>query len=102
MNRFRNTLQATSIALLLIVSGAAQANTNSSKSAVLDEAVALCESAAINRYGDNAVKSISDKVKWSKSLSGATVKMKIKKKAKRAQKYSCVVSLDKTVLFHKA
>lgn len=101
MNRFRLSLQIASIALLLSVASAAQANSQDSKSVVLNEATALCESAANARYGDNSIKSISDKVKWSKGLKGATVKMKIKQKSKKARKYSCVVSLDKTVEFHR-
>lgn len=101
MSRYRSTFLIVSIALLLTATGAVQANTQSAKDVVLAEAIALCESAANNKYGDGSIKSISKKVKWSKGLKGATVKMKIKQKSKKARKYSCVVSLDKSVDFHK-
>lgn len=101
MNCFGRALYIASIVFFSTSITAAQANTQNSKDIAMSEAAALCESAAKAKYGDNSIKSISDKVKWSKGLKGATVKMKIKQKSKKARKYSCVVNLDKTVGFHR-
>lgn len=80
----------------------AMAQSDDVKAQVQAEAAALCQSNAQSRYGDTSIKSMSEKVKWSNGLKGAVVKMKIKPEKKRASKYSCVVSADRTVTFYKA
>ena len=79
----------------------AWAQTESDKTALKEQALELCQSAAEKRYGDNAIKSLGKKAKWSKGLNGAMVKMKIKPKSKKASKFQCVVSLDKSVKFYR-
>lgn len=77
------------------------AQTDEQKASITAQAIDICQTAAQNRYGDNSVKKVGSKAKWSNSLKGSAVKMKIKPKSKRATKYSCVVSLDKSVKFYK-
>lgn len=82
-----------------LFSGHAQ---GASKEQVIENAPSVCEQSAINRYGADSVKAVGKRVKWSKGLGGATVTMKIKPKAKKSRKYTCVVSLENTAKFFKA
>lgn len=66
-----------------------------------EQAIQTCQDAAQLRYGKDAIKSIANKAKWSSSLQGSTVNMKIKPQAKGASKYSCVVGMDSSVYFYK-
>ena len=81
---------------------AVHAQTESSKSQIVSIAKTTCETAALNKYGANSVKSVSDRVKWSSAHNGALVKMKIKPKARRPQKYNCIVDVDAKAFFFKA
>lgn len=96
-----NQLLLTTLAGSMIVLASTTVNAAMTKEQILASAVASCESAATNKYGENAIESTSDRVKWSKGLKGAEVKMKIKRKAKGIKKYSCVVGLDESVVFYR-
>lgn len=78
------------------------AQSDDDKAQLENMAVDICQNTAQQRYGENSIKSVSKKAKWSKGLKGAAVKMKIKPESKRSSKYQCVVSLDKTVTFYKS
>lgn len=96
-----NQFLLSAIAGSMIILASSTANAAMTKDEILASAVASCESAAANKYGDKAVKSTSSRVKWSKGLNGAEVKMKIKRKAKGVKKYSCIVGLDESVVFYR-
>lgn len=96
---FRKVL--VSAALGLVISTQVQAQTLS-KEEVMANAMDLCQQAAQKRYGDDSVKALGRKAKWSKGLNGASVKMKIKPKSKKARKYNCVVGTDSSTKFYKA
>lgn len=92
---------STSIALaaaLLVAS--TQVTAEVSKESVLATAMDTCKTAAINRYGEKAVKSVESRVKWNKGLNGAEVKMKIRKKARSPKPFSCIVELDGSLAFY--
>lgn len=79
----------------------ASAQPNPEKDQIILAAKTTCETAAQAKYGANSVKSISDRVKWSKGHKGALVKMRIKPKAKKSQKYHCVVDRNTIPIFFK-
>lgn len=87
-----------SAAIALPVSAQSQAD----KASITSQAIEICQKEAQNRYGENSVKKIASKAKWSSGLKGSAVLMKIKPKSKRPSKYSCVVGIDKSVTFFKA
>ena len=87
--------------LTFLTSNLALAQSEADKLAVQEQALELCQSAAESRYGDGSIKKVGKKAKWSKGLNGAMVKMKIKPKSKKASKFQCVVSVDKTVKFYR-
>ena len=70
-------------AALLVAS--TQVTAEVSKESVLATAMDTCKTAAINKYGEKAIKSVESRVKWNKGLNGAEVKMKIRKKSTFAQ-----------------
>ena len=80
---------------------AAHALTDASKSQIISVAKTTCETAAQSKYGADSVKYVSDRIKWSKGHKGALVKMKIKPKAKKSQKYLCIVDSESNVMFSK-
>ena len=103
MNFLKNKLLSVISAsvLTVMVSSTAWAQSEADKLAVQEQAMELCQSAAEQRYGEGAIKKVSKKAKWSKGLNGAMVKMKIKPQKKKASKFQCVVSIDKSVKFYR-
>jgi hypothetical protein len=77
------------------------AESQEDKASVTSQAIEICQNEAQNRYGQDSIKKIATKAKWSNGLKGSAVKMKIKARSNKATKYSCVVGLDKTVTFYK-
>lgn len=100
-SKLRCLVIAGSTLLMVLFNHAALAQSDSDKAAVQQQALEICQEAAQNRYGEDAVKSMGKKAKWKKGLNGAMVKMKIKPKSKKASKYQCVVALDKSVKFYR-
>lgn len=104
MKTFKFPISFLTAAFALSLTGLSHvhAQTDAEKLQLSEQAITLCQSAAEKRYGENAVKSVAKKAKWSKGLRGAAVKMKIKPKAKKANKYNCVVGVDQQIKFYKA
>jgi hypothetical protein len=100
MNTLSKSIINLSIALALTAS-VTSAHAELSKDQVKEQAVQKCEVAAKQRYGKDAIKSISDKAKWKKGLNGAAVKLKVKPKSKSSSKFLCVFKQDETVTFYK-
>lgn len=92
------TITLATISILSMTTAAAHAN--AVKQSILETAIEVCELAAQNKYGEKSVKSISPKVRWSKGLNGADVRMKIKKKARSPKQFSCIVDLDGSTTFY--
>ena len=71
------------------------------KNQLVSNAKKMCEIAAQKKYGVESVKSVNDRVRWSKGHKGALVKMKIKPATKRLQKYHCIVDSSSTAIFYR-
>jgi hypothetical protein len=78
------------------------AQSQEDKATISSQAIEICESEAKSRYGEDSIKKIGSRAKWSNGLNGSAVKMKIKARSNKPSKYSCVVGLDKSVIFYKA
>ena len=104
MKTFSATLIKGSMTAMMtaMLAAPALAQTDSEKQQVSAQAIEICQTTAEQRYGEKSVRKIADKAKWSKGLNGAEVKMKIKPKSKKSSKYSCVVSIDKSVKFYRS
>jgi hypothetical protein len=68
-----------------------------SKTETRSQAVDICRTETVQRYGDKAIKRIAGKSSWSNDLQSALVKMKIKPVAQRVKQLYCVVKADKSV-----
>lgn len=104
MKFISKSLKVAALSVLLSTTCIATANAQneSEREQIITITKHVCETEAKNRYGENSIKSIGKKVKWSNGYKGAMVKMKIKPKAKRSQKYKCVVGKEKSALFVRA
>jgi hypothetical protein len=70
-----------------------------SKEDMNTQAVDICRSETQQRYGEDAIKFIAGKSRWSNDLQGAMVRMKIKPEAKKPGNYYCLVKTDLSVDF---
>jgi len=86
----------------VIGSSAVLAQAELTKEEVKSQAIEACQTEAKKRYGEDSIQYIGSKVKWMKSMGGASVKIKVKPQSKRVAKYSCVLQKDTIVKFYKA
>lgn len=101
MKRLLTASLLLSTLLTATVCGAVGGNSDAllSKEEMHTQAVDICRTETQQRYGENAIKFIAAKSRWSNDLQGAMVKMKIKPEAKKPGDYYCLVKTDLSVDF---
>jgi hypothetical protein len=100
-SRFLASIKVVLVIIPLGFSSQLYAAEQFSKQQLLAGAADICHDAAEKRYGEKSLQSIA-KARWDSGLGGASVKIKVKPSGKKRQKYSCVVTADKSVFFHKS